>query len=73
MASIKGDIAYPAFPRTVSLVFGQTVLQELAPETFKPPKRYSLPDTTHRVKVKVQIMQRVKGGRADFVDRKKMP
>ena len=44
---------------------GQSLL-ECYPETFEPPKRYSVPDTSHRVKVKVQVMQRVKGCRGDF-------
>ena len=34
---------------------------EREPETFKPPKRYSVPNLPQSVKVKVQVMQRVKG------------
>src|SRR6188472_3539123 len=31
------------------------------PEIFEPAERYSLPNPSHGVKVKAQIMQRVKG------------
>src|SRR6187402_486895 len=37
--------------------------QELLPERVEGSKRYSVPDPLHRVKVKGQIMQRVKGAR----------
>src|SRR5579872_5795652 len=46
---------------------------ERYPEAFEPPKRYSIPDAIHRVKVKVQIMQRVKGGRVDLARVEEMP
>src|SRR5262245_25552695 len=39
---------------------------EREPETFKPPERYSVPNLPQSVKVKVQVMQRVKGRRVDF-------
>ena len=42
-------------------------LMERQPETFEPPKRYSVPNPPQGVKVKVQVMQRVKGGRVDLV------
>src|SRR5262245_43992550 len=45
----------------------------VSPETFKPPKRYSLPDTSYGVKVKVQIMQRVKGCRVDLAGDEQVP
>src|SRR5262245_36093411 len=45
----------------------------VSPETFEPPKRYSLPDTPHGVKVKVQIMQRVKGARVHLSREEQMP
>ena len=45
---------------------------ERQPETFKPPKRYSVPNPSHGVKVKVEVMQRVKGRRHDFSCEKKM-
>jgi hypothetical protein len=35
---------------------------ELLPEIFEPAERYSLPNPPHGVKVKAQVMQRVKGG-----------
>ena len=47
-------------------------LMEREPETFKPPKRYSVPNPAESVKVKVQIMQRVKGGRVHLAGQKKM-
>src|SRR5436190_23797533 len=34
---------------------------ECYPETFKPPKRYTFPNPAEGVKVKAQVMQRVKG------------
>ena len=40
---------------------------ERQPETVKPPERYSVPNPTQGVKVKVEVMQRVKGGRVDIV------
>src|SRR5205809_46359 len=46
---------------------------ERCPETFEPLKRYSVPNLSERVKVKVQVMQRVKGRRVDFAGLKKMP
>src|SRR6185437_14964718 len=48
-------------------------LMERCPETFKPLKRYSVPNLSERVKVKVQVMQRVKGGRVDFAGLEKVP
>src|SRR5260221_10210103 len=45
---------------------------EREPETFKPPKRYSVPNPPEGVKVKVQIMQRVKGGCIDLPGREKV-
>ena len=45
---------------------------ERKPEILKPPKRYSVPNPAECVKVKVQIMQRVKGGRTPFVGQKQM-
>src|SRR6185436_6666729 len=36
------------------------------PEIFEPAERYSLPNPPHGVKVKAQIMQRVKGGSGHF-------
>jgi hypothetical protein len=35
---------------------------ETLPEIFEPAERYSLPNPLHGVKVKAQVMQRVKGG-----------
>src|SRR6185503_6273764 len=43
------------------------------PETFEPPEHYSLSNTFHGVKVKVQVMQRVKGRRGHFPGLKKVP
>src|SRR5688572_32443894 len=40
--------------------------KELLPESLKRPKRYSVPDPPHGVKVEAQIVQRVKGGRGHF-------
>jgi hypothetical protein len=34
---------------------------ESLPEIFEPAERYSLPNPSHGVKVKAQVMQRVKG------------
>src|SRR5882672_6184349 len=45
---------------------------EFQPETFKPPKRYSLSNPSDRVKVKVQVMQRVKGCPGHFSSEMKM-
>jgi hypothetical protein len=45
---------------------------ECYPETFKPPKRYTFPNPAEGVKVKVQVMQRVKGGRVDLAGLKEM-
>jgi hypothetical protein len=39
---------------------------EREPETFKPPEHNSVPNLPQSVKVKVQVMQRVKGGRVDL-------
>src|SRR4051812_46479466 len=47
--------------------------EERQPEVFEPPKRYSVSDAPHGVKVKVQIMQRVKGRRRDLADVVEMP
>src|SRR5215216_2487849 len=46
---------------------------ERSPETFEPPKRYSVPNLPECVKVKVQVMQRVKGRRVDLVRLEQMP
>jgi hypothetical protein len=48
-------------------------MAEIQPEAFEPPKRYSVPDAPHRVKVKVQIMQRVKGRSGDLAGVVEMP
>jgi hypothetical protein len=45
---------------------------EREPETFKPPEHYSVPNPSHGVKVKVEVMQRVKGRRRDFSGEKQM-
>src|SRR5688500_12572243 len=37
--------------------------EEIQPESIEGPKRYSVPDPPHGVKVIAQIMQRVKGAR----------
>ena len=42
-------------------------LVKISPEILKPLKRYSVPNPPKRVKVKAQVMQRVKGGGIDFV------
>src|ERR1043166_8192940 len=42
------------------------------PEALEPPEHYSVPNPLHGVKVKVQIMQRVKRRRADFAAHEKM-
>src|SRR6187455_3678857 len=47
--------------------------QELLPECLEGSKRYSVPDPLHRVKVKGQIMQRVKGARHRFAGHIEMP
>src|SRR5712691_4932585 len=46
---------------------------ERCPETFKPLKRYSVPNLSECVKVKVQVMQRVKGRCVDLAGLKKVP
>jgi hypothetical protein len=46
---------------------------EREPEILEPPKRYSLLNPAQSVKVKVQIMQRVKGRRVHFAGQKKVP
>ena len=46
---------------------------ELLPEHFKRTKHNSLPYPSHRVKVKVEIMQRVKGRGGHLVGQKKVP
>jgi hypothetical protein len=51
---------------------GET-LTEFQPETFEPPKRYSLPNPLQSVKVKLQIMQRVKGSRVHLAGHEEMP
>jgi len=45
---------------------------ESSPETFKPPKHYSLFNPAQGVKVKVEVMQRVKGRRVDFLGHEKV-
>src|SRR5215213_8111717 len=46
---------------------------ETLPEFFEPAERYSLPNPPHAVKVKAQVMQRVKGGSGHFAGLIKMP
>jgi hypothetical protein len=46
---------------------------ELAAEFFKRAEHYSLPNSPHGVKVKVQIMQRVEGRRRHFADDEQVP
>jgi hypothetical protein len=46
---------------------------EFSPEIVKPPKRYSLPNPPKRVKVKVQIMQRVKDGSPHLAGHEQVP
>jgi hypothetical protein len=46
---------------------------ELAAEFFKRAEHYSLPNPPHRVKVKVEIMQRVEGSSGHLADDKQMP
>jgi hypothetical protein len=46
---------------------------ECDPETFKPPKRYTFPNPAEGVKVKVQVMQRVKGGGVHLVHHGQVP
>jgi hypothetical protein len=41
---------------------------ELMPESFEPSKPKTLSNPAKGVKVKVQVMQRVKGGSVDLVD-----
>ena len=43
------------------------------PELFERAKRYSVPNPSHGVKVKVEIMQRVKRAADDLAGEKKMP
>src|SRR5688572_32868408 len=47
-------------------------LMELLAEFFKRAKRNSLSNPAHRVKVKVEVMQRVKGSRAHFAGDEKV-
>src|SRR6186713_2505472 len=47
--------------------------QELLPECLEGSKRYSVPDPLHGVKVKGQIMQRVKGARHRLAGHVKVP
>jgi hypothetical protein len=51
---------------------GQALMKRY-PETFEPPKRYSVPNRHECVKVKVQVMQRVKRGRAHFAGHEEVP
>ena len=46
---------------------------KLLPECFEGPKRYSVPDPPHGVKVKGQIMQRVKGTRGHLAGHVQVP
>src|SRR5690242_5823167 len=55
----------------IEMLAGQA-LAERKPETFQPPKRYSLSDTVEGVKVKVQVMQRVKGRRVQLAGREEV-
>jgi hypothetical protein len=48
-------------------------LVERDPEIVEPPKRYTLSYPPQSVNVKVQVMQRVKGGRVDLTGEKKVP
>src|SRR2546426_1952385 len=50
---------------------GQAVM-ERTPETFKPPKHYSVRNPAQSVKVKVEVMQRVKGRSVDFLCQEKV-
>jgi hypothetical protein len=43
------------------------------PEIFEPAERYSLPNPSHGVKVKAQIMQRVKGASGHLARHVEMP
>ena len=45
----------------------------ILPEFLQCAKHYSLSNSIHGVKVKVEIMQRVKGARGHFAGLKKMP
>src|SRR4029078_12495301 len=47
-------------------------LMELAAEFFKRAEHYSLPNPPHRVKVKVEIMQRVEGRSGHLADDKQV-
>ena len=58
--------------RSLGLQAGHA-LMEREPEILEPPKRYSLLNPAQSVKVKVQIMQRVKGRRVHFAGKKKVP
>jgi hypothetical protein len=46
---------------------------ETLPEFFEPAERYSLPNPPHGVKVKAQIMQRVKGASGHLAGHGEMP
>src|SRR3954447_3073480 len=46
---------------------------ECYPETFKPPKRYTFSNPAKGVKVKVQVMQRVKGRRVHLPGHEEVP
>ena len=46
---------------------------ERLPETLEPTELNSLPNPPHGVKVKVQIMQRVKGRRRHLAGHEEMP
>src|SRR5262245_53344306 len=46
---------------------------ELPPEGLEGSKRYSVPDPFHGVKVKAQIMQRVKGPRRHLAGHEQVP
>jgi hypothetical protein len=50
---------------------GQAVM-ERSSETFKPPEHYSVLNPAQSVKVKVEVMQRVKGGCVDFARQKEV-
>src|SRR5438552_16382793 len=50
---------------------GQAVM-ERSPETFKPPEHYSVLNPAQSVKVKVEVMQRVKGRSVDFLCQEKV-
>src|ERR1700704_657875 len=48
-------------------------MKELLPESIEGPKRYSVSDPPHGVKVKAEIMQRVKGTCGHFPSHVEMP